>query len=78
LANCEHLYNERALAAVWDYLLRRLRTDVGWVLRADTWGRGLATEAGRARTRWAFEHLDVPYVTACIASAIGCSARQRR
>jgi len=41
--------------------------EVGWVLRADAWGRGWATEAGRAWAQWAFEHLDVPYVTACIA-----------
>lgn len=40
--------------------------EVGWVLRADAWGRGWASESGRAWTRWAFEHLDVPYVTACI------------
>jgi RimJ/RimL family protein N-acetyltransferase len=41
--------------------------EVGWVLRADAWGHGWATEAGRAWTRWGLEHLDVPYVTACIA-----------
>lgn len=41
--------------------------EVGWVLRADAQGRGYATEAGRAWVRWAFEHLPVPYVTACIS-----------
>lgn len=40
--------------------------ELGWVLRADAWGRGWATESGRAWAQWAFEHLDVPYVTACI------------
>jgi RimJ/RimL family protein N-acetyltransferase len=43
--------------------------EVGWVLRADAWGHGWATESGRAWTRWAFEHLDVSYVTAYIDPA---------
>jgi RimJ/RimL family protein N-acetyltransferase len=41
--------------------------EVGWALRADSWGRGYATEAGSAWVQWAFAHLDVPYVTAYIA-----------
>jgi RimJ/RimL family protein N-acetyltransferase len=41
--------------------------EAGWVLRTDAQGRGYATEAGRAWVRWAFEHLQVPYVTACIS-----------
>lgn len=41
--------------------------EVGWVLRSDAWGNGWATEAGRAWTAWAFDNLDVPYVTACIS-----------
>lgn len=41
--------------------------EVGWVLRADVQGHGYATEAGRAWVQWAFEHLTVPYVTACIS-----------
>jgi len=41
--------------------------EVGWVLRADVQGRGLATEAGDAWLRWGLTHLDVPYVTAYIA-----------
>jgi RimJ/RimL family protein N-acetyltransferase len=41
--------------------------EVGWVLRADAQGRGLATEAGRAWLQWGLAHLDVPYLTAYIA-----------
>jgi RimJ/RimL family protein N-acetyltransferase len=41
--------------------------EVGWALRGDAQGRGYATEAGRAWVRWAFEHLTIPYVTACIS-----------
>jgi RimJ/RimL family protein N-acetyltransferase len=41
-------------------------TEVGWVLRADVWGRGFATEAGRACVEWGFGTLDLPYLTAMI------------
>jgi len=41
-------------------------TEVGWVLHPDAWGRGFATEAGRACIDWGFEALDVPYLTAMI------------
>lgn len=41
-------------------------TEVGWVLRPDAWGRGFATEAGRACLEWGFTHLDLPYLTAMI------------
>jgi RimJ/RimL family protein N-acetyltransferase len=42
--------------------------EVGWVLRRDRWGRGYATEAGRASLEWAFEVLGLPLVTAIIAT----------
>jgi RimJ/RimL family protein N-acetyltransferase len=42
-------------------------TEVGWVLRRDVWGRGYATEAGRASLEYAFAHTDLAYVTAIIA-----------
>ena len=41
-------------------------TEVGWVLRADVWGHGFATEAGRACLEWGFGSLEVPYLTAMI------------
>jgi RimJ/RimL family protein N-acetyltransferase len=41
-------------------------TEVGWALRPEARGRGLATEAARAVLRWAFERFDLPYVTAMI------------
>jgi len=41
-------------------------TEVGWVLRADFWGHGFATEAGRACLDWGFRDLNVLYVTAMI------------
>jgi RimJ/RimL family protein N-acetyltransferase len=40
--------------------------EVGWVLDPGVWGRGLATEAGRACAEWGFAHLTVPYLTAMI------------
>ena len=41
-------------------------TEVGWVLRRDAWGRGFATEAGRACLTWGFDILPVCYLTAMI------------
>ncbi|MEM7151989.1 MAG: GNAT family N-acetyltransferase [Myxococcota bacterium] len=39
--------------------------ELGYRLRRETWGRGLATEGGRALVRHAFEDLDQPAVDAC-------------
>lgn len=41
-------------------------TEVGWVLHPGAWGRGYATEAGRASAEWGFQNLDVPYLTAMV------------
>jgi RimJ/RimL family protein N-acetyltransferase len=41
-------------------------TEVGWVFRADAWGRGYAGEAARACIDWGFANLDAPYLTAMI------------
>ena len=41
-------------------------TEVGWVLRTDVWGQGLANEAAAACVRWGFENLSDPYFTAMI------------
>ncbi|HET6866940.1 MAG TPA: GNAT family N-acetyltransferase [Solirubrobacteraceae bacterium] len=43
-------------------------TEVGWVLRADAWGHGFATEAGQACLDWGFRDLNVPYLTAMIVA----------
>jgi RimJ/RimL family protein N-acetyltransferase len=54
-------------------------TEVGWIFAPGGRGHGYATEAGRAAQEWAFEHLDVPYVTALIradnAPSIGVAER---
>jgi RimJ/RimL family protein N-acetyltransferase len=42
-------------------------TEAGWVLRRDVWGRGYATEAGRATLRWALIEHGLAEVTAIIA-----------
>ena len=41
-------------------------TEVGWLLRRDAWGRGLATEAGRACLKWGFQNFDFAYITSMI------------
>lgn len=41
-------------------------TEVGWVLRREEWGKGYATEAGRACVEWGFANLPVPYLTAMV------------
>jgi RimJ/RimL family protein N-acetyltransferase len=40
--------------------------EVGYILRRELWGRGLATEGAAACIGWAFEHLDVPRVISLI------------
>jgi RimJ/RimL family protein N-acetyltransferase len=44
-------------------------TELGWALRRDAWGRGYATEAGRACIEWAFSAFSMPYLTAMIGAA---------
>ncbi|MCA9708344.1 MAG: GNAT family N-acetyltransferase [Myxococcales bacterium] len=39
--------------------------ELGYRLRREAWGRGLATEGSRALVRHAFEQLDQPAVDAC-------------
>jgi RimJ/RimL family protein N-acetyltransferase len=41
-------------------------TEVGWVLRADAWGHGYATEAANACVEWGFREFALPYLTAMI------------
>jgi RimJ/RimL family protein N-acetyltransferase len=41
-------------------------TEVGWLLRRDAWGRGLATEAACASAAWGFRQFGFPYLTAMI------------
>ena len=41
-------------------------TEVGWMLGRAWWGRGYATEAGRAAMDWGFEHLPVDELVSLI------------
>jgi RimJ/RimL family protein N-acetyltransferase len=41
-------------------------TEVGWMLGRAWWGRGYATEAGRAAMDWGFEHLPVDELASLI------------
>ncbi|HEX5682974.1 MAG TPA: GNAT family N-acetyltransferase [Ideonella sp.] len=34
--------------------------EIGWRLRQDRWGQGLASEAARTMAGWAFDHLKTP------------------
>ena len=53
-------------------------TEIGWVLRADAWGHGYATEAARACLDWGFSVLPDPYFTAMIGPANSRSIRVAR
>jgi RimJ/RimL family protein N-acetyltransferase len=50
-------------------------TEVGWILRREAWGRGYATEAGRACIDWGFSELELSYLTAMISPGNHRSAR---
>jgi RimJ/RimL family protein N-acetyltransferase len=39
---------------------------LGWALRPEARGRGIATEAARAVLGWGFDRFDFPYVTAMV------------
>lgn len=49
--------------------------ELGYRLRAEFWGRGLATEAGRAALQYGFEHLGLPEI---VAFTIPANKRSRR
>lgn len=48
------------------YWAQRDETWFGIALHRDDWGRGFATEAGRACVAWGFRHLGIPYISAMI------------
>lgn len=54
-------------------------TELGWVLRPEARGRGIATEAAAAVLGWGFERFEFPYVTAMIrpdnTASIGVAER---
>jgi RimJ/RimL family protein N-acetyltransferase len=50
-------------------------TELGWALRRNVWGKGYATEAGRACIEWGFRQLPVSYLTAMIQPDNGRSIR---
>ena len=49
--------------------------EIGYALKAETWGRGYATEAAKACLDWGFANLDAPYFTAMIQPANTASVR---
>ena len=49
--------------------------EVGWSFDPDTWGRGLATEAGGACVLWAFDQLRLPRVVSITVEENGASRR---
>ena len=49
--------------------------EVGWLVGHEFWGRGLATEAGRATLDWAREELGAGHVISCIEDRNERSAR---
>lgn len=49
--------------------------EVGWALRREAWGKGYATEAGRASLEWAFRTLGAGHVISLIHPANARSLR---
>ncbi len=49
--------------------------EIGWRLAPAYWGRGLATEGGRAVVRYAFEHLKLPEL---VSFTVPANTRSRR
>ena len=49
--------------------------EIGWRLRPDQWGKGLASEAARTMAGWAFDTLDIPILTAVAVPANTASTR---
>lgn len=49
--------------------------EIGWRLRQDRWGRGLASEAARTMADWAFDHLKTPLLVAVCAVDNHASAK---
>jgi RimJ/RimL family protein N-acetyltransferase len=52
-------------AVIWDWP-QFGETEVGWTLLARARGKGIATEAARAASDWAFANLGVPYLISLI------------
>lgn len=53
----------------WEDVDAREDVEVAYMLAAEAWGQGFATEAARACRDWAFEHLGVDRVVSFIALA---------
>jgi RimJ/RimL family protein N-acetyltransferase len=58
-----------------DWTLDPENVEVGWVLARAAWGRGLATEGGRAALRYGFERLGVPRIISIADPANRASRR---
>jgi RimJ/RimL family protein N-acetyltransferase len=71
----------RSGQVVGDCGLERMELDgaieweLGYDIRRDVWGRGLATEAAEAVVRFAFETLTLPRLVSLVRSSNGSSAR---
>lgn len=50
-------------------------TEVGWALRPEFRGKGIATEAGEAALKWGFEQFDLSCITAMIQPENTASVR---
>ena len=49
--------------------------EVGWRLHPDEWGRGLATEGGRAALRYGFEEIDLDLILSMFVPENASSGR---
>lgn len=49
--------------------------ELGWMVRRSEWGRGIATEAGRAALLWAWEHIQTDHIISVIHASNAPSIR---
>lgn len=51
---------------VWTEVEGVREVELGWIVRREAWGRGIATEAGRAWRGYAFERLSLPRIVSMV------------
>src|SRR5207253_52013 len=66
MATIKRVTNMKVVIETPRLILREFLTEIGYHLRRDMWGQGLATEAARACRDYGFEHLNAEFLTSLI------------